>query len=465
MRESGAPTRAAIYLRISLDAAGDGLAIDRQRQDCERIAAARGWEVVETYSDSMSAYNRRKVRPAYDRMVADFHAGRFAAIVCWDLDRLTRQPRQLEDWIDAAEERGLQLVTANGEADLGTDAGRMFARIKAAVSRQEMERKSARQIRAGQQRAERGAVPSGVRPWGYDFDGSVIPDEAVIVGRIFDAFSRGESLRGICRALDDDGVPSRSGGKWSPSTVTGILRNARYAGLRTYRGEVTDIRGDWEPIVPVDVFEVVQRRLSDPRRVTNRQGTHRKHLGAGLYRCADCDVPMTTWSGARYMCPECKHSRSRPPIDDAVVTAVHERLRDPRVITGLAAGDDGERDEWRERLEQARARLARIAADYDAGLIDGTRYRAATSRARADLDAAHTELAARMDSTALAAVVTDADPEAAFDAASLMVQRAVLDSLVTVHLHRGIQGRKGWDPESVTITPKSGTTGNGKASA
>lgn len=42
------PTRAAIYLRISLDADMDGLAIDRQRADCEAIAAQRGWQVVET---------------------------------------------------------------------------------------------------------------------------------------------------------------------------------------------------------------------------------------------------------------------------------------------------------------------------------------------------------------------------------------------------------------------------------
>jgi hypothetical protein len=41
--------------------------------------------------------------------------------VCWDLDRLTRQPRQLEDWIDAATDNGLKLTTANGEADLATD--------------------------------------------------------------------------------------------------------------------------------------------------------------------------------------------------------------------------------------------------------------------------------------------------------------------------------------------------------
>ena len=44
-------TRAAIYLRISLDAAMDGLAIERQREDCEAIAKQRGWMVVYTYVD------------------------------------------------------------------------------------------------------------------------------------------------------------------------------------------------------------------------------------------------------------------------------------------------------------------------------------------------------------------------------------------------------------------------------
>lgn len=54
-------------------------------------------DVVKQYTDqSISAYDMSKVRPAYDEMVRDYKAGLFTAIVCWDLDRLTRQPRQLE---------------------------------------------------------------------------------------------------------------------------------------------------------------------------------------------------------------------------------------------------------------------------------------------------------------------------------------------------------------------------------
>lgn len=97
------PRRTAIYLRISLDLEMNGLAIERQREDCERLAQREGWTVVETYVDqSISAMDATKKRPGYDRMVADYEAGMFDAIVCWDLDRLTRQPRQLDDWIDAA---------------------------------------------------------------------------------------------------------------------------------------------------------------------------------------------------------------------------------------------------------------------------------------------------------------------------------------------------------------------------
>jgi DNA invertase Pin-like site-specific DNA recombinase len=163
-------TRHAIYLRVSLDATGEQLAVQRQRADCQRIAKQRGWKVISEFVDNcISASDKRKARPGYDQLVAAYEVGEFDALVCWDLlDRLTRQPRQLEDWVDAAQERGLLLVTANGEADLSTDGGRMFARVKATVARGEMiERKAERQRSAALQRAERGKPPLGVRLTGY----------------------------------------------------------------------------------------------------------------------------------------------------------------------------------------------------------------------------------------------------------------------------------------------------------
>jgi site-specific DNA recombinase len=122
-----APTRCALYLRQSLDATGEQLAVARQRASCLDITARKGWTVVAEFVDnSISASDKRKARPGYDALVDAYGNGEFDALICYDLDRLTRQPRQLEDWIDAATDRGLLLVTANGEADLSTDGGRMY---------------------------------------------------------------------------------------------------------------------------------------------------------------------------------------------------------------------------------------------------------------------------------------------------------------------------------------------------
>ncbi|WP_280294396.1 recombinase family protein [Nocardia abscessus] len=307
------PVRAAIYLRVSLDQTGEGLAVERQREDCEAIATSRAWTVVETYTDnSISAFNKAKNRPAYDQMVEDYKAGRFNALITWDLDRLTRQPRQLEDWIDAAETQGLRLVTANGEADLQTDGGRMYARIKAAVARAEMERKGARQSRAQRQRAAKGRPPRGVRATGYTLDGELVPDEAEAVRAVYQAFANGSSLKAIAAALSGAEptvravgdrtmiqdlpksvpfLPTRSGRPWNPTSVISILRNPRYAGWSMLDGEIVrdeagaPVRGQWEAIVPDGIWLDVQRRLDDPRRKSNRAGTERKHLGSGLYLC------------------------------------------------------------------------------------------------------------------------------------------------------------------------------------
>jgi DNA invertase Pin-like site-specific DNA recombinase len=41
------PVRAAVYLRQSRDRTGARLAVERQREDCLKLCAARGWEPIE----------------------------------------------------------------------------------------------------------------------------------------------------------------------------------------------------------------------------------------------------------------------------------------------------------------------------------------------------------------------------------------------------------------------------------
>ena len=218
----GARGRAAGYLRASLDATGEGLAVDRQRKECQAILDARGWHLSGEYVDnSISASDAKKNRPAYTRLVADFEAGAFDALVCYDLDRLTRQPRQLEDWIDAAEDRGLLLTTANGEADLSTDNGRLFARIKASVARGEVERKSARQREANDQSAEKGKPHAGRRVFGYSKNGMKIQTKESV-----------EFVKAVAAVLDGGRAPPRGDGRMRPGGCAGRGATAGSTGAR-----------------------------------------------------------------------------------------------------------------------------------------------------------------------------------------------------------------------------------------
>lgn len=506
--------RAAIYLRISLDHDGDGLAIDRQREDCEAIVTDRGWTLVETYADrSISASDKTTARPDYDRMIRDVDAGLIDAIVCWDLDRLTRQPRQLEDWIDRAEETRLTIVTASGEADLSTDSGRLFARVKASVARAEVERKSARQSRAQQQRAEQGRPPKGVRPIGYELDGSIIEHEAVVVRAIYDAVRSGWSLRDITRSLNGE-EPARHGagelppvpktprhthtldlernakrhaeGKaekpvtapypWIPSTLLSILRNPRYAGYSVYRKRTgkeqakwadwrrhivrdddgAPIKAQWEPIIDPEQWEAVQAILDDPKRTTNRtSSTARKHLGSGLYLCAECGKPVRT-HGARYRCPDAHVLRSQRQIDAVVLATVRARLALPDLADLIPAPDAPEIARIDQEISDRPARLHRAQQDYDAEIIEGADLKRIRDRERPAIEALERKKIDLSAGTDLGPVAAAPDPVAEFDALDLVGRRAVIDALCEVRLHRGVRGSRVFNPDSIDIVWRAG---------
>lgn len=287
-------TNAAIYARISLDSTGEGLAVERQLDDARALAAARGWAVVGEYVDnSISASKRNATRPRYEAMREAYGRGEFEAVICYDLDRLTRQPRQLEDWIEDAEERGLKLVTSNGEADLATDGGRMFARIKAAVARQEIERKGARQRRANDQRAAAGIPHKSHRVFGWEPDGLALREsEAQHLREAAAAILAGGTIRAECKRLNEAGILTAHGKAWTHHHLRSALLRERMAGLIMHRGEVLEVESKIEPILSRTDWETLRAILTDPDRNTNRQGRPvEKYWLSSALTCA-CGAPM-----------------------------------------------------------------------------------------------------------------------------------------------------------------------------
>jgi site-specific DNA recombinase len=458
---------AAIYLRISLDATGEHRAIDRQREDCEAKAAEKGLTVSDVYIDnSVSASKRNVVRPAYEQMVNDYKEGKFTNIICYDIDRLSRQPVQMEYWLELAEQGELRIITESGEADTTTDSGRLFIRIKAGVARAEVERKGERQKRALLQRLQRGEPYAGVRLTGYSMAGEIIEEEAVVIRRIFQTFLAGGTLYGIAGELTKAGIKTRHGSaSWPPSTVRTILTNLRYIAriehATTVKGTkekiVTQYTGSWKAIIDDPTFFAVQARLEDPMRITNRAGTDRKHLGSGLFLCGECGKPVRT-NGTRYWCKEGGHVlRTQRPIDDLVLGSLRRRLALNDV--GRAVSQKNDLAATAKLVADStvlRNDLARYDHDYEVGDLTGAFHRKMTLSAETKLRAIEVEYAKATNGAAVALMMGASSPLEFFDNAGLAQRRAIVSSLMTVALIHVPRGRKGFDPRTVRIVWSDG---------
>ena len=230
-----AVTSAAIYARISSDPNDTALGVGRQVKDCLALTDAKGWEVGEVFTDNDVSAASGRPRPEYERMMTALAAGRFGALVVWDVDRLTRTPRELEDVVDLAERHGVALASVGGEIDLATPQGRLTARIKGNVAKHESEQ-LARRVRAKMaERAETGQ-PHGRTSYGwrreqvYDDQGRRLgsrdvlhPEQAEVLRSAAAALLSGDTLRALTANLVARQVPTLNGGSWTPSTLRGML--------------------------------------------------------------------------------------------------------------------------------------------------------------------------------------------------------------------------------------------------
>ncbi len=449
---------AGLYVRISSDPTGARLGVKRQAEDCEAKAAALGWRVANVYEDNDKSASTGKRRPAYEQMLADLEAGRIDAVVVWDLDRLTRRPIEVEQFIDLADRHHVALASVGGDVDLATDNGRMFARIKGAVARAEVERKSTRQCRANLQRAEAGRPGGGRRPFGYSRDRmTVVEHEAAEIRKAAAALLAGSSVRGIVADLAARGVTTTSGGPWRPTELRRMLVNPRYAGLAVHRGEILG-RGKWPTILDEDTFYGARAVLSDPAR--HKAGPPRRYLLSGIAHCSVCGGRLfgvtEQGKGPLYRCESRRHVNMKAgPVDDLILRLVAARLSQPDAVDLLTPpGRADEARALRGEDTDLRNRLDGLAEAFAAGEIDRRQLRAGTERLRRRIEEIADELARIVRSPVLTDVVSAADVGGVVESLyrdDLDRLRALVALLINITVTPPGRGARTFDPVSVVI--------------
>ncbi|HEY9524407.1 MAG TPA: recombinase family protein [Thermopolyspora sp.] len=465
---------AIIYCRISRDRVGAGLGVQRQREDCEALAARLGLHVLDVYSDNdTSAYRLRKPRPDYQRLLADLKAGRASTVLAWHTDRLHRRNVELEEYIAVSEKHGILTHTVKtGPIDLSTPSGQMNARIVGAVAQFESAHKADRISRKKTQMAEDGEWRGGRRPFGYEADGVTLrPAEAAAIRWAAEAVLAGCAVMAVAATLNEEGITTSAGNQWDQRAITRMLIRARNAGLIEHvddDGKSHIIgKANWPAILDEGVWTAVCATLTDPDRRTS-PGPARRWLLSGIAECGVCEAAGTTnrlivGSAGRgkgddrstvpaYKCRtgmKRKHvTRNAAHLDKFVTMHVIERMGRPDAAV-LATGqrDDAAaraRLVEREALRLREAEAAEMFADGTMTKAQVLRANTKIAKRRAELDEADAA-AARI--TALSPF-RDGDPQAVWDGLDLDRRRAVIRELMRVVvlplLHTGRP--KGWTP-------------------
>ena len=465
------PVRAAIYARISKDKSGEEKGVDRQEADCRALAERLGWEVVGVYIDNDISASKGKPRPQYQAMLQAIRQGQINGLLAWHPDRLNRRAADLEKFLPIVEAHNVQVQTVTaGEYDLSTASGRMNARILGSVAQGEVERSAERIRRAMAQMREEGRYKGGMRPFGYEKDGTTVrEDEAQVVRELCTSLLAGRGVKALAGDLNERGIPTTQGNTWKPTNLRQMLLRPRNAGLiatgRPHIDEEIVGQAQWPPLVDEETWRAVRALLMDPSRRTH-SGIDSAWLGSGIYRCGKCGGKMRSSAIGQtpskptpdrrytYRCRDHAHlTIMAVPTDNYVRPVVVDLIRDPRVVAAMNPAPTDSLSADRERRAVLAARLDGFEADYAAGAITGQQLQKATQRVEAELVEVDERLAKGMSQSTASPIALAPDPGLAFLDAPLDVQRAVLSSLLTVEVLPSLGRGRAWTAERLRITP------------
>lgn len=389
--------RALIYTRISRDDTGEGVANQRQEEDCRKLADLRRWEVVGVEQDISISASSGKNRPGWLHVLDRIERGEADVILAWHIDRLTRSMSDLQTLLTLAEEENLVIATVSGDIDLSTDTGRLIAEILTAVAGAEVRRKGARQKRANEQRAARGEPwRTGFRAFGYTLEGQVVDAEAELIRHAAQDVLSGTPLRGIVRQWKALEVPTARGRKnmngWTHNSVRSILLNPRNAGIATYKGEQIG-KGKWEPIISEETYVLLVATLTDPARTKGEKVLANKpaNLLSGIATCGECGWKVEAGSsgGAKvYKCanPDGDHIATlRAEADEIVRNSITLAIGSTAPGT-LAPGRDVAvpTDLWTKR-ERINKQLTKLATSWATDVLTDEQFEAASTTLREQL--------------------------------------------------------------------------------
>jgi site-specific DNA recombinase len=283
--------RYIIYCRKSTDTEDKQvLSLESQENELNTIAQKENLNILKVFKESRSA--KSPDRPVFNEMMKMLAEGKADAILCWKIDRLTRNP------IDGGQ---IQWLLQNNkikcirtfEKSYYPNDNVLVMGIEQAMANQYIRDLSVNVKRGNRAKLERGEWPNHA-PFGYLNDKltkSIVldPIRSKYVPRVYELYLTGShGFKEISTILYNEGLRTRTGKKVLKSHIQRILSCVFYTGLMEREGKYYE--GKHQALISKDTFDKAQEVMH------GRSHPRPKRLFfplRGFLKCDNCGCALT----------------------------------------------------------------------------------------------------------------------------------------------------------------------------
>lgn len=312
--------RVAVYARVSTEEqAEEGFSIEGQLDTVRKYASVRGHVVVEEYTDRGVSGKSIEGRYALQRLLEEAKENKFDVVYVWKISRLARKNVDLLSIVEQLSKSNVKVFSISENFDTETTMGKFSLQMMGAVA--EFERNTiVENVKLGmRQRARKGqwngGIVLGYRSTSTIIDSAtsseisleIVPEEAVIVRKIFELYASGKGLKAIANQINKEGYRTKRNNTFSTAAIKEIILNPVYVGKIRFnryenwsekrrKGKCDDVivvDGIHEAIISEDLWKKVQL-IQQQKSKTGIKNYEGNYLLVGLMKCPKCGASMVS---------------------------------------------------------------------------------------------------------------------------------------------------------------------------
>lgn len=304
--------RVAAYCRVSTSNDAQLESLETQKAHYESYITSRDdWQFAGLYFDEGISGTKKDKRPELTRMMQDCAAKKIDFIITKSISRFSRNTTDCLELVRKLLEMNVPIYFEKENINTGSMESELFLTILSSMAEGESTSISENSKWSIKKRFQNGTFKLSYAPYGYRWDGRtlrVIPEQAEVVKRIFADVLSGKGTDTIAKELDAEGIPTKRGGKWTSSSVRGIIANEKYTGDVIFQKTYTDesfnrhtnngeldmyyIQDHHEAIISREDFDaaglLIEQRASEKGIQRGDNKYQQRYAFSGKIICGDC---------------------------------------------------------------------------------------------------------------------------------------------------------------------------------